>query len=98
MRIYIYIGLYAFDSSSSTSSSKLHLSRADRRTIAVLVFNYLILTKNNMIWWCYRVVVYNKVNPTHVGEDLENVQDCSFHIWSPVGLSESKTVLCPVIF
>ena len=46
------------------------------------------------------MVVYNKVNPTHVGEDLENVQDCSFHIyiWSPVGLSESKTVVCPVIF
>ena len=44
------------------------------------------------------MVVYNKVNPTHVGEDLENDQDCSFHIWSPVGLSESKTVVCPVIF
>ena len=51
-----------------------------------------------MICWCYRVVVYYKVNPMHVGEDLENVQDCSFHIWSPVGLSESKTVICPVIF
>ena len=30
--------------------------------------------------------VYNKVNPTHVGEDLENVQDYSFHIWGPVGI------------
>ena len=45
------------------------------------------------------MVVYNKVNPTHVGEELEDVQDCSFHIlWSPVGLSESKTAVCPVIF
>ena len=40
------------------------------------------------------MVVYNKVNPTHVGVDLENVQDCSFQIWSPVGFSESVIFKC----
>ena len=50
------------------------------------------MTGGVTVWLCITV------NPLHLGEDLENVQDCSFHIWSPVGLSESKTVVCPVIF
>ena len=33
-------------------------------------FQLFNIDQNNMICWCYRVVVYYKVNPTHVGEDL----------------------------
>ena len=34
------------------------------------------------------MVMCNKINSMHIGEDLKNVQDCSFHILYGVQLGE----------